>query len=81
MARDWAERRWNRYVKGMRRIREDRAQHGNDHSCACFETSGRGAIFARFADHPQLCSSCCGNRRKWEGPTRQERRTVSDYEM
>lgn len=25
---------------------------------------------------PQQCSDCCGNQRKWDGPTRQERRAA-----
>jgi hypothetical protein len=29
----------------------------------------------RFKEHPATCSlSCCGNRRRWDGPTLQERR-------
>lgn len=73
------ERQAARHNKGMKRIKEDRAQHGNDHSCACFDTNGKGAVFARFADHPQICSgSCCGNQRRWRGPTLQERRAKDD---
>jgi hypothetical protein len=74
-----AERRAARYVKGLRRLRVDRAEHGEDHSCPCFDEDagrGRGQIFARFADHPTACSGwCCGNPRRWYGErTRQERR-------
>lgn len=62
------ERQTIRRTKGMKRIKEDRAQHGNDHSCGCFNTSGRGAEFARFADYPTVCScDVCGNPRKWFG--------------
>lgn len=76
MNRSYPERKHNRYVKGMRRIKEDRAQHGNDHRCPCFAANGRGKVFSDFADNPQMCSSCCGNLRKWEGDTRQERRAA-----
>lgn len=31
-------------------------------------------MIGRAANTPQQCSDCCGNRRKWEGATRQERR-------
>lgn len=89
--RSYSERRHNRHVKGMRRIKEDRAQHGNDHSCSCFDTSGRGRDFARFADYPKVCSNpgCCGNPRRTKGNlsgigrlTRQEIRgpKVDDWE-
>lgn len=86
--RNYDERRWNRYIKGIRRVREDRMEHGGSKfglACPCFGdevTHGRGAIFDRFADTPQVCSTCCGNRRQWEGPSRQERRapTVKDWD-
>ena len=85
--RSYEERRHNRKVKGLRRVREDRAQHNGDKSCPCFADEvldGRGATFARFADHPAVCSNpfCCGNVRKACGPTRQERRaaTVEDWD-
>lgn len=29
----------------------------------------------------KMCSSCCGNRRKWDGPTLQERRYSDDPRM
>lgn len=81
--RSYDERRHNRKVKGLRRVREDRAQHGADTSCPCFAdevTRGRGAEFARFADTPKACSDpfCCGNTRKVYGPTRQERRAATE---
>ncbi len=85
--RTYDERRHNRYVKGMRRLREDRQQHGASRLCSCFDadaSSGRGAVFDRFADTPQLCSSwCCGNQRKVSGPTRQERRAadIDDWDL
>ena len=59
MNRDYNYRRYKRYVKGIKRIREDRAQHGNDHSCDCFcpdTDKGRGQTFSRFADYPKSCS-------------------------
>ena len=78
MPRDYAWRRHQRTVHGLRRLKEDQAQHGSDRRCPCFAPDaarGRGVVFARFADHPTGCSgSCCGNRRKWDGPTLQERR-------
>jgi hypothetical protein len=69
-----AGRQRARYVKGIRRIREDRAEHGSDHSCPCFRPDGR--TFDRFADTPAICSGpCCGNPRRWWGtPSIQEQR-------
>jgi hypothetical protein len=83
--RNYNERKHNRFVKGMRRLKEDRQEHTFDKSCPCFSKeagNGRGAVFARFADYPQTCSSwCCGNQRKVQGPTRQEVRgpKVNDW--
>lgn len=87
MARSYSERRHNRKVKGMRRVREDRAEHGGRETlCECFspETDrGRGAVFATFADHPKVCSNpgCCGNPRKRGEITNQEKRAprVDDW--
>jgi hypothetical protein len=82
MNRSYDERKHNRHYKGMRRIREDRAQHGNDHSCLCFKTNGWGKVFSRFADNPQVCSKeCCGNQRKYEGLTIQEEKgpSINDW--
>lgn len=64
--RNRATRRQDRLVKGARRVHEDRAQHGADHTCSCFDPIGKGKTFARFADHPAVCSNpdCCGNPRK-----------------
>ena len=77
-----AKRRYDRYVKGMRRIKEDRAQHGEDHSCPCFDTSGKGYTFSMFADTPKRCGKSCCKVRNWAGDTRQEKRapTVKDWE-
>ena len=82
MKRTKADRRFQRYVHGMRRIREDCAQHGADHRCLCFSCDGR--TFSRFADTPKSCSCSlgCGNpRRHWGDVTRQELRapTASDW--
>ena len=55
MNRPRAERRDNRYVKAMRRLREDRAQHGSDHSCPCFNPDGRE--LSRWADTPKPTSA------------------------
>lgn len=55
-----------------RRLKEDRNQHYSDLSCPCW-TDPRA--MARFREQPQVCSSiCCGNQRRFEGPTLQERR-------
>lgn len=81
-----AIRRHNRLVHGMRRIKEDRAQHGEDHSCPCFNTAGSGYTFSMFADTPTRCSNpeCCGNPRRssWGGQTIQERKApkTSDWD-
>lgn len=46
-----------------RRLKEDRNQHYNDLSCACYQP---GRAMARFREQPQSCSgSCCGNPRHW----------------
>jgi hypothetical protein len=82
MNRTRAERRYNRYVKAMRRIHEDRAQHGSDLHCSCFDPDAKE--FARFADHPKNCSGwCCANpRRKYGEVTFQEQRapTIHDWD-
>jgi hypothetical protein len=63
--RSYDYRRYKRYVKGIKRIHIDRAQHGNDHSCACFcpdADQGRGPVFALFADTPKHCQAwMCSN--------------------
>jgi hypothetical protein len=84
MAHSRAERRWFRFVKGMRRLREDKQEHkpyGKEtlqEVCNCFKPKNSkeyGVIFSRFADTPQRCSCYgCGNRRQYEGPTVQELR-------
>lgn len=66
-----AARRYNRAVKGRRRIREDRAQHGADRHCPCFDPEAdraRGKTFSRFADYPKASGCvCCGNPRRHYG--------------
>jgi len=69
---DKLARRIERRIKGMRPLRQDRAQHaGWETHCACLGDEagqGRGRAFARFADYPQVCSCpMCGNRRRWWG--------------
>lgn len=57
--RSWDYRKHKRFVKGTRRIKQDRMEHGNDRSCDCFcpdIDKGRGATFARFADTPKYCN-------------------------
>lgn len=84
--KNYADRRYARHVKGMRRLRQDRAEHGSDHSCPCFALEadqGRGSEFSRFADTPTLCSDpgCCGNpRHGWGGLTMQERKALDPRE-
>ena len=77
MAHTRAERRWFRYVKGMRRLKQDRMEHSPygqqtlEETCPCFGQPGTkeyGRTFSRFADTPAVCSGpCCGNPRKWYG--------------
>jgi hypothetical protein len=70
-----------RLTKGMRRIHEDRAEHGSDHSCDCFSANGRGKVFARFADYPASCSCMLcsnGTSRRFGFLTVQERRMTED---
>jgi hypothetical protein len=81
------ERRYAREVKAWRRIKEDRAQHGGNQpvfsACPCFgdpDPHVWGRTFARFADTPKACScSGCGNRRRYEGVTHDERRATDDH--
>lgn len=55
-----------------RRLKEDRNQHYDNLSCACW-TDPRA--MARFKEQPQACSlHCCGNQRQYEGRSVQERR-------
>lgn len=58
-----------------RRLKEDRNQHYNDLTCACWTDL---KAMARFKEQPKHCSrSCCGNPRRvgWDSPlTIQEQR-------
>lgn len=70
-----AYRRHKAYTKMMRRLKEDRNEHYNDLTCACWRDP---RAMARFKEQPQICSCRgCGNQRKHEGPTIQERRYLN----
>jgi hypothetical protein len=59
-----------------RRLKEDRNQHYDDLQCACWHDP---KAMARFKEQPKLCSCwMCGNRRKHEGATVQERRATRE---
>jgi len=63
-----------------RRLKEDRNQHYDNLSCACWTEP---KAIARFKEQPKLCSCFgCGNPRKWqkgsEGLTMQERRAPAE---
>jgi hypothetical protein len=82
-----ADRRWNREVKAWRRIKEDRAQHGQSSAsqdCPCFgdeDPAIWGRTFARFADTPKTCGCwMCGNPRRYGDLTVHERRSNNDME-
>lgn len=76
------DRRWFRYVKGMRRLKIDRNQHTGDFGleCPCFDDDagkGRGRVFARFADYPKACGCyMCANPRR--GAYKSERITLDE---
>jgi len=91
---NYAIRRYNRYVKAMRRLREDRAEHGgydlgpyDRFVCDCFlmeDKQTNGKTFSRFADYPAWHSGYSNPRRyengeKWK-LTRQERRAPTPAE-
>lgn len=69
--RSRAFRRHQTYRHMWRRLKEDRNQHYNDLACSCWTEP---AAMARFKEQPQKCSACCGNLRKFEGRSMQERR-------
>ena len=55
-----------------RRLKEDRNQHYNDLTCACWTDP---KAMAKFKEQPKLCSCwMCSNTRRNEGRTMQERR-------
>jgi hypothetical protein len=60
----------------IRRLTEDRAQHGRNRLCGCF---GDAAVIGMFKDTPCRCSCwMCGNgRRTWGDPTFPELRQRS----
>lgn len=66
--RNYDYRQAKRYAKGLKRIREDRAQHGADQHCPCFEAEvdkGKGKVFDRFATTPKDCNHwICSSRAK-----------------
>lgn len=70
-----AFRRHQSYRHMWRRLKEDRNEHYEDLSCACWHDA---KAMARFKEQPQKCSGyCCGNQRRVFGgyyPTMQERR-------
>jgi hypothetical protein len=67
-----AFRRHQTYRHLWRRLKEDRNEHYNDLNCACWHDP---KAMARFKEQPQVCSCRgCGNQRRHEGPTMQERR-------
>lgn len=76
MARTRAFRRHQTHRHMRRRLKEDRNQHYNDLTCACW-TDPR--VMARFKEQPQICSCFgCGNGRRYEGPTLAERRFLAE---
>ena len=71
--RSRAFRRHQQWRHMHRRLSEDRNQHYSDLDCPCWHDP---RAQARFREQPQVCSCMgCGNRRAWEGPTMQERRS------
>lgn len=79
-----AERRRQRYVKGMRRVKDNRqwretyGRQTLEEAGICFaqDTSKKfRKAFSRLADTPQICSCMmCGNKRRWAGPAHSELR-------
>ena len=57
-----------------RRLKEDRNQHYRQLDCPCWFDP---KAMARFKEQPQGCSCRgCGNQRRYEGETLQERRAA-----
>lgn len=74
--RNRAYRRHKAHSKMMRRLKEDRNQHYEWLECPCWTSK---KAMARFKEQPQHCSyMCCGNQRKYYGPTIQERRNEAE---
>lgn len=66
-----------------RRLKEDRNQHYNNLTCACWTDA---KAMARFREQPKRCDGrCCGNPRRWEKGsekiTLQERRHIGTGEQ
>lgn len=59
-----------------RRLKEDRNQHYNDLSCACYKP---GKAMARFREQPPKpqCYCCCSQRRN-DWLTKEERLTMQE---
>ena len=79
--RNRAERRYNRYVKGLRRLKKDRNQHGGDLDCPCFDddaSKGHGRVFAIFADYPKSCQHVGCKNYRHNGWGKSERRTLAE---
>jgi hypothetical protein len=67
-----ALRRHQALTHMKRRLTEDRNQHYYNLACPCWTDA---KAIARFKEQPKLCSCwMCGNLRRIEGPTIQERR-------
>ena len=59
-----------------RRLKEDRNQHYQDLTCACWRDP---KAMAKFKEQPKLCNCVmCGNLRGTEGATMQERRFLAE---
>lgn len=68
--RNRAFRRHMTRTKMMRRLSEDRNQHYDNLTCACWTDP---KVMARFKEQPKLCDCwMCSQQRKWNGPTWQE---------
>jgi hypothetical protein len=73
-----ALRRFQATTRMRRRLKEDRNQHYRDLACPCWTDP---KAMARFREQPQVCSrECCGNQRRYEGPTLAERRAAQREE-
>lgn len=69
-----AFRRHMATTKMWRRLKEDRNQHYNDLSCACWTDR---KVMAFFKEQPKRCScEGCGNQRKHQGPPIRELRQL-----
>ncbi len=72
-------RRHQTYRHMWRRLREDRNEHYDDLDCPCWRDP---QAMARFKEQPQVCSGrCCGNQRRHEGLTLQEKRHMQSEDI